>query len=281
MQITEHLRTISDNFKAGVNKVQLVASDGVNLNTPTIASAEITRLANVTAYEAGDTINNTVSVKQKETITFTGTNGTLNVNVGGLTLLATFDTSIGQTAINFESAHVLDVAAVGITMTRELEVIVLEATTAGDPFATATVELLTGDLEAEIAIVAANVTNVATVVEDIVSSIGVYKTVDKIVLKTNMQGFAGKTVITRLWNGTVTSVSDDNVPATDTYADDLITQISVVFGLASNGVVRGEPATQPSVSFLSKSLDIPVTFVATEAITPTSGGKLYVELTVV
>lgn len=276
-EITGQLKRMQDEGKSGVNKVQIVDSNGVNLNTPSIGEAEITRLANTTQYSTGDTINNTVAVKQKETIIFTGTSGTLNINVAGLTLLATFDTSISQTAINFESAHVLDLAAVGVTMTRELEVIVIEATTAGDPFATATVTQLTGDLDAEVAIVAANVTNAAPVISNIISAIGQKKTLIKVSAKTDMPGFAGKVIVVRCINGEITAIGDDNVIASDTYTDDFIGQVSITMGLAAGNIVRGQSA-EINIPFVSQSLDIPFVIIAGEAITPTSGGKISVEL---
>lgn len=242
-----------------------------------VGEVEITRLANATPYSANDNISATVAVKQKEEITFTGTSGTLNINVAGLTLLATFIVDIGTTAINFESAHVLALAAVGVTLTRALEVIVLEASVAGVPFASSTVSKLTANLDAAVVVTQANVTNVASKITlpQIRFESG---NILRVIAKTNMPLFAGKTITVRLWKTRNAIIDDDNVVATDTYSNELIGDTAILFGAASSNICRGESSASIRRNFLASGDQIIVTMIATEAITPASGGKLKLQI---
>jgi len=85
------------------------------------------------------------AVAQVETVTLTGTSGTANVTMGGVTTLATFDTSIAATTAAFVAAHAATYAAVGITLTGTTTCI-FTATVAGVPFTAGAVANVTGDL---------------------------------------------------------------------------------------------------------------------------------------
>jgi hypothetical protein len=92
------------------------------------------------------------SVKQKDTITVTGTSGTANVAVaGGLTKLATFASSLTVTCTNFAAAHVAAYLAVGIVLTSSGETIVMESVDAGQEFAHPTITNVSGDLAGSVA----------------------------------------------------------------------------------------------------------------------------------
>jgi hypothetical protein len=58
-----------------------------------------------------------------QAITLTGTSGTANINVEGTNYLATFNSSLTQTATDFVTAHEDDLAALGITVTANAAVL--------------------------------------------------------------------------------------------------------------------------------------------------------------
>lgn len=57
------------------------------------------------------TYQTTVAVKGKKTLTLSGTSGTANVTINGRTFLATFSSSLTQTATNFVNDHAASIAA--------------------------------------------------------------------------------------------------------------------------------------------------------------------------
>lgn len=92
------------------------------------------------------------TVKQKETITVTGTSGTANVAVaGGLTSLATWNTSLTQTCADFAALWVAEYLAVGIVLTASGETIIMESANAGEEFDAPTITNVSGDLAGTVA----------------------------------------------------------------------------------------------------------------------------------
>lgn len=57
------------------------------------------------------TYQNTVAVAELDTVTLTGTSGTGNITVNGVAYLATFNTSLTQTAADFVTSHAATIAA--------------------------------------------------------------------------------------------------------------------------------------------------------------------------
>lgn len=96
-------------------------------------SAELTRPATTTTYDAGDAIlGNVTAVKQKETLTLSGTFGTAEITgAGGLTRTISFVTSLTLTASGFVTANVAAYLAAGITLTSSGADLVFESATAG------------------------------------------------------------------------------------------------------------------------------------------------------
>jgi len=95
-----------------VNGVAYLATWGTDL--PTTAAAFVT--SHKAALAAKSIL--VFSAKQTETITLTGTNGTANVTVaGGLTKLATWNTSLTITASDFVTAHAAAYLEQGIVVT--------------------------------------------------------------------------------------------------------------------------------------------------------------------
>jgi len=139
----------------------------------------------------------TASVKQKETISFTGTGGTANVTgAGGLTKLATFRDDLTTTAIDFESAHGA-AYAVGITLTRNMGDIILEATVAGVPFTAPVVTNVTANLGGTVAHTTANYTATAMEFDSMALVNGGGGTIKDVKIETNITAFAAKGF--RLW----------------------------------------------------------------------------------
>jgi len=92
------------------------------------------------------------SVKQVDTITVTGSSGTANVAVaGGLTKLATWDTSLTKTNTNFVTAHADAYLAVGIVVTASTDTLIFTSVNAGEEFAHPTITNVSGNLAGSVA----------------------------------------------------------------------------------------------------------------------------------
>lgn len=126
------------------------------------ASVEITRPANTTLYTAGDVIAAAATaVKQKETLTLSGSFGTATIaGPGGLTKTVAYAVSLTATAQAFVTAYVAAYLAAGIIVTSSGPDIIFEAAVAGVPFTAPTITNLTCDLTASVAHTTANVTAV-------------------------------------------------------------------------------------------------------------------------
>ena len=96
-------------------------------------------------------------VAQVETVTLTGTSGTAEITVaGGLTKTVTFNTSLTQTATDFDSDHSAAYTAEGITVTTSGADIIFTAAVAGTPFDAPVITNLTGDLDGSVVATTAN-----------------------------------------------------------------------------------------------------------------------------
>lgn len=88
-----------------------------------------------------------LNIKQVDTLTLTGTVGTANVTAaGGLTKLATFASSLTQTAANFVTAHAAAYLAEGIVLTSSGASLIFTAGVAGVPFEHPVITTITTDL---------------------------------------------------------------------------------------------------------------------------------------
>jgi len=84
---------------------------------------------------------------QVDTVTLTGSSGTANVTeAGGLTKLATWNTSLTQTATDFVTAHAAAYAAVGITLTSSTVDLIFTGAVAGVSFDHPVITNVTPDL---------------------------------------------------------------------------------------------------------------------------------------
>lgn len=94
----------------------------------------------------------TGSVKQVDTITVTGASGTANVAVaGGLTKLATFNSTLTITCSDFATAWAADYLAVGIVLTSSGETIIMTSVDLGQEFDHPTIANVSGDLAGSVA----------------------------------------------------------------------------------------------------------------------------------
>jgi hypothetical protein len=98
-------------------------------------------------------------VAQVDTVTLTGTSGTANISAaGGLTKLATWNTSLTQTAADFVTAHAAAYALVGITVTSSVADIIFTSTLVGMPFAHPVITNVTTNLDGTVANTTPNTT---------------------------------------------------------------------------------------------------------------------------
>ena len=118
----------------------------------TIPSAQVLDL-NTTTYVT------TAAVKQKATTTLTGTGGTANITVNGIAYLATFDTSLTQTAANFVTDHAAAIAARdgGIVVTSSGADVIFESGVAGEAINISNAVNASGNLACTTAATTANV----------------------------------------------------------------------------------------------------------------------------
>jgi hypothetical protein len=91
--------------------------------------------------------------KTTRTVTLTGTGGTANVVVAGVNYLATFDTTLTQTATNFVTDHAATLLALGYTVTSSGAVLTFTADTTAFP--TITVANVTTNLNGTLGTVTA------------------------------------------------------------------------------------------------------------------------------
>lgn len=86
------------------------------------------------------------AIAQVDTVTLTGTSGTCNVTVGGVAYLATFNSSLNQTHVDFVALHAAALLLRGITLTGTTTAI-FTSTVPGQPTPTPVVSaFVTGDL---------------------------------------------------------------------------------------------------------------------------------------
>lgn len=87
------------------------------------------RLAELNGAYQNLTITIADSDSSTRELTLTGTSGTANVNVDGVNYLATFNTSLTQTADDFVTTHATALAAAGVTVTAALGVLTFSGLT--------------------------------------------------------------------------------------------------------------------------------------------------------
>jgi hypothetical protein len=95
-------------------------------------------------YTTMEGVVNETFYPKVDTVTLTGDTGTANITAGGLTKLATYNASLGQTATDFATAWVDAYAAVGITCAANSTTLIFTPTTKAAGFKTTSIKNLTG-----------------------------------------------------------------------------------------------------------------------------------------
>jgi len=149
------------NSKRGSRKITGTAYHAVSCELiEVIEAATFTRLTEPGAIDKflpGASTEDGASVRQVDTMTLTGTEGTANITYNGLTAKATFATSPTQTATNFAAAQAVAFAAVGVLLTASGATLLFTAPDAGYPLVGAPSIVNTdGDLAGTVATTTAN-----------------------------------------------------------------------------------------------------------------------------
>src|SRR5690606_12430590 len=91
------------------------------------------------AYPDLTIVEGAATGESTQEITLTGTSGTANINIAGVDYLATFNTTLTQTATDFVTTHAADIlAATGAVVTSDAAVITVTDDTTGFPAITIT-----------------------------------------------------------------------------------------------------------------------------------------------
>lgn len=104
------------------------------------------------------TTANVTAVKQKETLTLTGTIGEALITYGAFNFPIQFDTNKATTAGNFATAKAEDFLEEGVVLTNSGDTLVFEAQTAGTAILVPSIATVVGDLTGAVAHTQANVT---------------------------------------------------------------------------------------------------------------------------
>lgn len=132
------------------NNVAVAQKETISISgTAATKQKETITISGVAAVKqkATVTITGSASVKQKDIITLSGTSGTANITgTGGFVNVATFNTTLSQTAIDFVAANAAEYATIGITATADAGTIIFEATALGTTFTQPVATNATGDL---------------------------------------------------------------------------------------------------------------------------------------
>lgn len=118
---------------------------------------EVVTAATFTLLQERGVTETGAAVAQVETVTLTGTSGTANITVaGGLTKLATWNTSLTQTATDFVTAHAAAYKLADIILTSSGADLIFTAAIVGTAIAVPVITNATGDLAGTVAHTTAN-----------------------------------------------------------------------------------------------------------------------------
>ncbi len=174
-------------------------------------------ITNVTEDLAGTvahTTANRVAVKQIETITFTGTMGTIAVlTAGGLTKALIFSESLATTISIFYADFAADYLAQGIVLSKTDTQIIMTANVAGTGFTAPTLSWSANDLDGTVA-----TTDMVSLAPLVFANAG-SGVIMGLKVETDIVNMAGKDL--RLWfyNAVPTEVVGDNVALVTLYAN--------------------------------------------------------------
>lgn len=273
-------------FSASVKSTSVdPEGNALSTGTPSKIIVELTRPADTTAYTAGDHITAyTAAVKQKETVTLTGTSGTATIAAaGGLTKTATFATDLTTTAANFVTAFAADYLAQGIVVTSSVADLIFEAQTAGVPFTAPTITNATGDLSGTVAHTTANVTLSPLSFANAAISAGGGGFLTGVKVESNMTALASATLRIWFYSDSPAIISGDNAAFVTSYADSskllFFKDVEMQALETGSDSVVGYLTTAEIYNCASTTLYARVE--TKTGFTPTSGGKIKISLLIV
>jgi len=234
------------------------------LDTDSLISAKVikltgslTRPANTSDYAAGDAVNTyTANVKQKETVTVSGTNGTLNLSIPNIAnRTVAFTTDAAGTAAKFVTDYAADFLPL-VVVTANGADIVFEAATAGVPF-DAPVVVGTGDMAGAVVHTTANVKLIPISFLGAARANGGGGYLNEIKIETDAVQFAGCTLKLWLFNDIPTGIVGDNVAYVNNFANasKRMCDVEVILGalLAGSDCVFGK--SQPFYTYVCDTDD--------------------------
>jgi hypothetical protein len=292
-QVSDALDAIGVSPNGSAQQTQVVDEEGGRVKfsgIPVRVTSTVTRPANTSDYAANDAINGSVAaVKQKDTITLTGTEGTATVTVGELAKLATFAADLTTTAANFVTAFAADYLAIGIVLTSSGADLIFEAAVAGVPFpgdglTGSTIDNVSGDLDGTVVNTTANVTLFPIIFEDCAIEEGGGGFISDVTVITDAVQFALKTIVLALFSEEPVGLVGDNVAYVDNISNgpNYITEVEIPIGAAlGSSAVKG--TVQALTEFVtSQSKNIWGLIRVKEAVTaPKSAGVFRIHLNII
>lgn len=124
------LVTGTSEFTARKGKIYLIVSNETDSRILSIKEQR----SEETVIEVKGSGRSCMSVKRVDTVVLTGTSGTANVLCNGITRLATFNTSLTQTATDFVTSHAAAYLAAGVVVTSDGATLMFTSTVAGTDF---------------------------------------------------------------------------------------------------------------------------------------------------
>lgn len=274
---------------SGDQKTQLADQDGNSIlptGRPRRITGSLTRPANTTTYDANDNIGAyTIQVKQKDTVTLTGTTGSVNISVPNIAnRTIAFDADLTTTAAAFITDYAADFLPLVVVTSSGADVI-FEAATAGVPFEHPIVTNTAGDLDGTIVNTTDNATFSPVVFQSCARVNGGGGFISDITIVTDSVEFAGKTVKLALFNESPSGIVGDGVAYVDTFANSLVyqTEFTVEIGRAlGTGAVKG--TISPIYEFLTEDNDSDLyglLYVTSSVTTPKSAAVFHIHLDVI
>lgn len=245
----------------GTAKVRLMTNDGSvispngNLSKLT---ATLTRPADTNNYAAGDHISNiTIPVKQKNTVTLSGTEGSVNISIPNIVnRTIAFTVDLTTTAAAFVTDYAADFLPL-VVVTSSGADIIFEAATAGVPFSLPVVTNTITDLTGTVVVTTANATLSAIQLVDASISNGGGGMLMDVKVETDAVAFAGQTIRIWLFNDIPSGIVGDNVAYINSFVNANKRAGSGYIDIVFDALLTGSDCVigvaQPTCEYICKS----------------------------
>lgn len=276
--------------ESGDALTQVVDASGnpLYVSTPIMeCTASLTRPADTNNYTANDHISAAVAnVKQKNTVTVSGTNGTLNISVPNIAnRTVAFTTDAAGTAAKFVTDYAADFLPL-VVVTNSGDDIIFEAAAAGVPFDTPVV-VGTGDMDGAVVLTTPNTTLQPVLINDVVRNLGEGGIIMDVEVNTTITQLAGQTLRIWLFNAIPSGIVGDNVAFTTLVANASKMVGSAYIDVELNALLTGSDCiigkVSPAVAFKCAAADNTLyALIQTlgAATAPTSAGVINIKFTV-